>query len=213
MARLEEITKDAVVRGILPNAFVTIISSTWHGTDVLPHEIYNQVEKWLSLDQHWHSIDKFCYKRSDGSDLRISELFIAAKRNTADLRGIRPADLDGTLFPQINDLHNAVRFVVAQIIRSGPAVSAPEWLNEIGKTLQRILLDDKGVQARIRQHAAQYTTSQWQPISSLQVTPYLDNVPVGQPQRPSVLWSSSSLFVRDVNIVESRCRFASWDGG
>jgi superfamily II DNA or RNA helicase len=35
MARLEEITKDAVLRGILPNAAVTIINSTWHGADVL----------------------------------------------------------------------------------------------------------------------------------------------------------------------------------
>ncbi|MCA9216610.1 MAG: DEAD/DEAH box helicase, partial [Planctomycetales bacterium] len=35
MASLEEITKDAVVRGILPNATVTIIDAKWHGSDVL----------------------------------------------------------------------------------------------------------------------------------------------------------------------------------
>ena len=35
MARLEEITKDAVVRGILPTANVAIIDAKWHGSDVL----------------------------------------------------------------------------------------------------------------------------------------------------------------------------------
>jgi hypothetical protein len=167
-----------------------------------PHEIYNQVNAWLSLNQHWQSIDSFHYKHRDGADLRISDLFVAAKRNTADLRGIRPADLDGNLFSHVNDLHTAVKFVVAEVVRSGPAISAPGWLNELGKTLERILLDDKEAQGHIRQHAARFATCLWQPISSLQVTPYLDNAPVGQPQRPSVLWSSSTLFVHDVNIVD-----------
>lgn len=167
-----------------------------------PQEIYNQLNAWLSLDQHWQSIDSFHYKHRDGADLRISDLFVAAKRNTADLRGIRPADFDGNLFSQIDDLHAAVKFVVAEVVRSGPAMSAPAWLNELGKTLERILFDDKEAQAHIRQHAARFTACLWQPISSLQVTPYLENAPVGQPQRPSVLWSSSTLFVHDVNIVE-----------
>ena len=35
MAKLEEITKDAVVRGIHPTATVTIIDAKWHGSDVL----------------------------------------------------------------------------------------------------------------------------------------------------------------------------------
>jgi hypothetical protein len=35
MARREEITKGAVVRGIHPNATVTIIEAKWHGSDVL----------------------------------------------------------------------------------------------------------------------------------------------------------------------------------
>lgn len=35
MARLEEITKDALVRGILPSANVTVIDAKWHGSDVL----------------------------------------------------------------------------------------------------------------------------------------------------------------------------------
>jgi hypothetical protein len=170
--------------------------------NAFPHEIYNQLNAWLSLDQHWQSIDSFRYKHRDGSDLRVSDLFVAAKRNTADLRGIRPADLDENLFSQIDDLHTAVKFVVAEIIRSGPSISSPAWLNELGKTLERILLDDKEAQARIHQHAARFTTCLWQPVSSLQVTPYLDNAPVGQPQRPTVLWSSSTLFVHDVNIVE-----------
>ncbi len=167
-----------------------------------PQEIYNQLNAWLSIDQHWQSIDSFHYKHRDGADLRISDLFVAAKRNTADLRGIRLSDLDENLFPQVDDLHTAVKFVVAEVFRSGPAISAPEWLNELGKMLERILMDDKEAQAHIRQHAARFTTCLWQPISSLQVTPYLDNAPVGQPQRPSVLWSSSTLFVHDVNIVE-----------
>lgn len=35
MARLEEITKDAVVTGIIPNVSVTIIDVKWHGADVI----------------------------------------------------------------------------------------------------------------------------------------------------------------------------------
>jgi hypothetical protein len=167
-----------------------------------PQEIYNRLNAWLSLDQHWQSIDSFHYKLRDGTDLRISDLFVSAKRNTADLRGIRPADLDCNLFSQVDDLHVAVKFVVAEVVRSGPAISAPGWLNELGKTLERVLLEDKEAQARIRKHAARFTACLWQPISSLQVTPYLNNTPVGQPQWPAILWSSSTLFVHDVNIVE-----------
>ena len=35
MARLEEITKDTAVRGILPDGVVTIVDAQWHGSDVL----------------------------------------------------------------------------------------------------------------------------------------------------------------------------------
>ena len=167
-----------------------------------PHEIYNQVNAWLSLDQHWQPIDNFHHKHRDGSDLRISDLFVAAKRSTADLRGIRSADLDGNFFAEIDDLHNAVKFVVSEVFRSGPTLSAPVWLNELGRTLERILLDDKEAQSRVRQNAARFTTCLWQPISSLKVTPYLDNAPLGPPQRPSVFWSASTLFVHDADIVD-----------
>lgn len=33
MARLEGITKDSIVRGILPNAIVTIVDAKWYGSD------------------------------------------------------------------------------------------------------------------------------------------------------------------------------------
>jgi len=35
MARLEDITKDSVIRGILPNALVTIVDAKWYGADVV----------------------------------------------------------------------------------------------------------------------------------------------------------------------------------
>jgi hypothetical protein len=35
MPRLEELTKDTVVTGILPNSSVTIIDAKWHGNDVM----------------------------------------------------------------------------------------------------------------------------------------------------------------------------------
>ena len=35
MAKLEEITKDAAVRGILPDGVVTIVDAQWHGSDVV----------------------------------------------------------------------------------------------------------------------------------------------------------------------------------
>ncbi|MCP4480117.1 MAG: DEAD/DEAH box helicase, partial [Planctomycetaceae bacterium] len=35
MAKLEHLVKDAIVKGIIPNATVTIIDVQWHGNDVL----------------------------------------------------------------------------------------------------------------------------------------------------------------------------------
>ena len=35
MARIEDITKDSVIRGILPNALVTIVDAKWYGSDVV----------------------------------------------------------------------------------------------------------------------------------------------------------------------------------
>ena len=35
MARLEDITRGACVRGILPDALVNVVDVTWHGSDVL----------------------------------------------------------------------------------------------------------------------------------------------------------------------------------
>lgn len=35
MAQLEEITKDTTVKGILPNALVTIVDVKWHGSNVV----------------------------------------------------------------------------------------------------------------------------------------------------------------------------------
>ncbi len=35
MARLEELTPGARVKGIVPDGFVTVIDNKWHGTSVL----------------------------------------------------------------------------------------------------------------------------------------------------------------------------------
>jgi len=35
MAQLEELTRGATVRGILPNHNVTVIDAKWHGSDVV----------------------------------------------------------------------------------------------------------------------------------------------------------------------------------
>jgi hypothetical protein len=106
------------------------------------------------------------------------------------------------MFCHVSDLHATVKYAVSGIVHAGENTAIPEWLDEFSSALQRIVLEDQGNQNRVRHLCLRLSRSEWQPVKNVQVTPYLDNAPVGQSSSPAVLWTETKLYVRDCNVVE-----------
>ncbi|MFN3189122.1 MAG: sacsin N-terminal ATP-binding-like domain-containing protein [Aureliella sp.] len=166
-----------------------------------PAQIHDQLGLWLSLDHRWMPVDSFRFKHCHGTNLRIADLFVAAKSHTADLRGVSMDRLDDR-FGHVTDLSSAIEFKVSEILQPRTVGPAPDWLIALGTALERLVHIEADVQQRVRELGRRMHQSVWQPVTSLQVTPYLESAPVGQPLRPSILWAESTLFVRDAPLVE-----------
>lgn len=76
-----------------------------------------------------------------------------------------------------------------------------EWLRPLADGLCRVKLSDGAATAKVREVARRLLNTTWQTVSRLEVTPYIDGTPAGEPLMPKVLWSGSTLYLADQSTV------------
>ena len=165
-------------------------------------QVFDQLQCWISLDNHWLQATDFQYKLDSTNSFRVFDLFVNARRYTADLRDIRNQEAADRLFAALEDLPTAIRLVISKTVFDGDSRTPPAWMKALGETLQRIVLEDKELQERVRNLGKRVANTKLQIVETLQVTPYLNNEPVGQSVDHNALWQESVLFLKNRKIVE-----------
>lgn len=166
-----------------------------------PRDIVDHCNAWLTIDNRWVKFDQLRYRFTSFSDVRISDLFVAAKNTTADLRHLPETLLSDSRFNKLTDLGMELSFSLSGVVHASPVSMCPEWMHSYGSCMKSFCHSEQDVQERVRACATRMTESQWQSVDALKVTPYLDGVPVGQSQSPSVLWSDKTLYVADEPLM------------
>jgi hypothetical protein len=76
-----------------------------------------------------------------------------------------------------------------------------EWVQPLADGLCRVRLRDEAVTAKVREVARRLLNLTWQTVSRLEVTPYIDGTPAGEPLMPKVLWADTKLYIADLATV------------
>src|SRR5205823_5970733 len=124
------------------------------------------------------------------------ELAPFIKQSTANLQMV-PADV--TLLPGFSEMRDLTEVVELRITKRiddhSRAAVVPDWLKEFAVNLCRIELPDESDTIRVRSVAERLYFTDWQPVSKIEVTPYVDGAPAGEPSRPKVFWGQNDFFV------------------
>lgn len=159
-----------------------------------PKRAWETCGHWLSLGLTWEPVARLVNRQTSPSIGKWEGLAPGVKQATADLRMVPEIVWQQPPFAALRELVEAVEYEQTDVRESGSVVPKA-WLRELGKVLCRLKFEDEQHTLHVRGVAERMRQTQWQPISRLEVTPYVDGVPAGTPMTPRVLWQELKLYV------------------
>lgn len=163
--------------------------------------VWDELGHWLSLDQTWEPVTVLKYRVSMRSLTRWEKLTAPTKRAAADLRMLHGEVAEETPFTVTRPLAEAITMQVTNVQSIGGRARRMEWLQPLADGLCRVKLRDEAITAKVREVARRLLKTTWQTVSRLEVTPYIDGTPAGEPLMPKVLWSDTKLYLVDAPTV------------
>lgn len=171
-----------------------------------PVQVWQSCLHWLALDNAWVPVERLRFRLTMQSLTRWADLFPAVKAATANLQMLTADICDRQPFAALPDLGTAVEYRLTHRPGAMGEPAQKPWLSALAQALARVKLDDEPQTRHVRATAARLARSAWQPFDdqdSIQVTPYVDGAPAGQPYSPDVLWHEQSIFVRNGRLARS----------
>lgn len=163
--------------------------------------VWEELGHWLSLDQTWEAVTTLRYRVSMRNLTRWEKLSAPTKRAAADLRMLHGEVAEETPFTVTQPLADAITMHVTSVQTIAGGARRMEWLQPLADGLCRVKLRDEAVTAKVREVARRLLNTTWQTVSLLEVTPYIDGTPAGEPLMPKVLWSGTNLYMVDLSTV------------
>lgn len=163
--------------------------------------VWDDLGHWVSLDQTWEAIASLKYRVSGRHSMRWERLAVAARRATADLRMLSADIAEAAPFTVARHLAEVITVKVTDVQRVAGRPRRMEWCQSLATGLCRVILQDEVATARVRDVAQRLLNTTWQAVNHLEVTPYIEGTPAGEPVTPRVLWSDLTLYVVDVPTV------------
>jgi hypothetical protein len=155
----------------------------------------------LTLDSTWVTIADLKYRLTMQSLKKLGELFPAIKGATANLQML---SLEAAQFPPfafIPNLGDVVEFRVTRFVPCSNTGGPKEWLPALALGLCRVKLSSDEETHRIRSIAQRLHQTEWNTFAHLDVTPYVEGAPAGEPFTPKVLWQDAKLYVASQSTV------------
>lgn len=165
-----------------------------------PQRVWEEVKHWLSAIRTWEPVETLRYGADDVAV--AANLFPAVRQATADLSMLSPELCGQAPFSHLPLLAQVLEQRQTTCQPAG-AASQPRWLVALADCLLRARSkaqsasngngDDADppwlpIAARLRK-------TQLQPVMSIQVIPYLNGEPAGQPNTRHGLWQDDRLYV------------------
>jgi len=166
-----------------------------------PVRIWNECQHWLTLDSTWVAVEKLNYRLTMQSLMKWGELFPAIKSATANLQMLSVDVAQLPPFLAIRNLGDAVEFRVTKFVEAPQVGGSKEWLAALALGLCRVKFSNDEETHRIRTVAQRLHQTAWSTFVHLDVTPYVENAPAGEPFTPKVLWQDARLYVASQSTV------------
>lgn len=163
--------------------------------------VWEELGHWLSLDQTWEPVTALKYRVSMRNLTRWEKLAVPTKCAAADLRMLHGEVAEEAPFTVTRPLAEAITMQVTNVQTISGRDRRMEWLQPLADGLCRVKLRDEAVTAKVREVARRLLNTTWQTVSRLEVTPYIDGTPVGEPLMPKVLWSDTKLYLVELSTV------------
>lgn len=166
-----------------------------------PVRIWNECQHWLTLDATWVSVADLKYRLTMQSLMKWGELFPAIKSTTANLQMLSVEVAQLAPFVAIRNLGDAVEFRVTRFVETPRTSGSKEWLAALALGLCRVKFSNDEETWRIRTVAQRLHATAWSTFAQLDVTPYVEGAPAGEPFTPKVLWQDARLYVAGQSTV------------
>jgi hypothetical protein len=163
--------------------------------------VWEELGHWLSLEQTWEPVTALKYRVSMRNLTRWEKLTAPTKRAAADLRMLHGEVAEESPFTILRPLAEVISMRVTSVQPISGRPRRIEWLQPLAEGLSRVKLADEAVTAKVREVALRLFNTTWQTVSMLEVTPYIDGTPAGEPLMPKVLWSETKLYITDQSTV------------
>ena len=166
-----------------------------------PVRIWNECQHWLTLDSTWVSVADLKYRLTMQSLMKWGELFPAIKCATANLQMVSVEVAQLPPFVAMRNLGDAVEFRVTKFVEAPRTGGSKEWLPALALGLCRVKFSNDEETRRIRTVAQRLHQTAWSTFAHLDVTPYVEGAPAGEPFTPKVLWQDAKLYVAGQSTV------------
>ena len=163
--------------------------------------VWEEIGHWLSLDQTWEAVATLKYRVSRHNPTRWEKLSAPTKQAAADLRMLHGEVAEEAPFTLARPLAEAIAWEVTRVQPTSGRPRRSGWLEPLADGLCRVKLGDEVATARVRAFARRLLNTTWHTVSRLEVTPYIDGIPAGEPLMPNVLWSGTKLYIVDQSTV------------
>ncbi len=160
-----------------------------------PVRSWNECQHWLTLDSTWQPIETLRYRLTMQALMKWGELFPAIKSATANLQMLSVDVAQLSPFVAIRNLGEAVEFRVTRLVESSGKKEPREWLAELADGLCRAKFSNDEDTRRVRAAANRLRQTTWRAFTHLDVTPYVEGAPAGEPFTPKALWKDVNLYV------------------
>ena len=163
--------------------------------------IWNECQHWLTLDSTWVSVTDLKYRLTMQTLMKWGELFPAIKCATANLQMLSVEIAQLPPFVAIRNLGEAVEFRVTQFVEASRTGGSKEWLAALALGLCRVKFSNDEETRRLRTVAQRLHQTSWSTFAHLDVTPYVEGAPAGEPFTPKVLWQDAKLYIAAQSTV------------
>lgn len=166
-----------------------------------PVRVWNECQHWLTLDSTWVAVADLKFRLTMQSLKKLGELFPAIKGATANLQMVSLEVAQFPPFASIPNLGDAVEFRVTRFVPGSSTGGSKDWLSALALGLCRVKLSSDEETHRIRAVAQRLHQTEWNTFAHLDVTPYVEGAPAGEPFTPKVLWQDAKLYVASQSTV------------
>ena len=165
-----------------------------------PVRIWQACQHWLTLDNTWAAVGRLRFRLTMQELTKWSDLAPSIKKATANFQILSEETTRIEPFFGLRRLADSVEFRVTRCDGGGSA-SVPAWLEEVASGFCRVRIGSEEETQRIRTVAQRLRSSQWTRYSRIEVTPYVDGDPAGEPTTPKAFWSGVQIYAANVPIA------------